>query len=64
MSEAKSMLDLMDESMIFSIKPMDDGTFEVIEMCDEAFGQFLTREQLLQLADEIRDLAGEDFDHG
>ena len=25
---------------------------------------YLTRDELIQLADEIRELAGEDFDHG
>jgi len=50
------------ENRIMAIKPLPDGTFEVYEKCDEVFGTILNRAELIQLADEIRALAGEEVD--
>ena len=35
-----------------------DGTFEIIEGCDKWFGLTLTRQQLIDYANELLELAG------
>ena len=53
-----SVLEAMDGEQIFSIHKNKDGLFVVTEKCDEYFACTLTRDQLIQLADEIRALVG------
>ena len=51
-------LEAMDGENIFSIVKQDDGTFELNGTEDYCDRCTLTRDQLIQLADEIRALAG------
>ena len=53
-----SALEAMKREKIFSITKQEDGTFVATEECDEYFACTLNRDQLIQLADEIRALAG------
>lgn len=53
-----TVLAALEEAQVFKIVRQDDGRFEIVERCDEWYGAFLTREQMLMLADEIRALAG------
>ncbi len=50
------MLRLKD-ARIVSFKPQDDGTFRVQEKCDRYFTDYLTKSEMLKLAQEIIDLA-------
>ena len=59
----RTILELLKSECIFSIHVSGDG-FIVREEFDRSQWERLTRAELLQLADEIRELAGEDFDHG
>ena len=54
--EFDSVLEALDQSDVFKIYKFKDG-FEIIEQCDSVFGLSVTKEQLLILADEIRELA-------
>ena len=54
--EFDSVLEALDQSDVFKIYKFKDG-FEIIEKCDSVFGLSVTKEQLLILADEIRELA-------
>ena len=51
-------LEAMDGENIFNIFKQDDGTFELNGTADYCDRCTLTRDQLIQLADEIRALAG------
>jgi hypothetical protein len=53
----KTLLHALREARIFSLYKQEDGRFRVEECCDWYFFAFLTREQLLTLADELRALA-------
>jgi hypothetical protein len=57
-AEHASILEALYAERIFSIKKTETG-FKLTECCDEFFSLDLTREQLLALADEIRDFATE-----
>jgi hypothetical protein len=51
------ILDLVSKHRVFDISKDGEGEFELYERCDQHFGIGLSREQLLQLADELRALA-------
>lgn len=44
---------------IFSIKKNDDGAFEIAEECDYYHIEVLTKEQLIKLAEEIKEFANQ-----
>lgn len=54
---AATMLDALNEARVFKAHKGADGRFVIEESCDHYFCAFLTREQLLALADELRALA-------
>jgi hypothetical protein len=46
----------LKESRIVSFKPQEDGTIRVQEKCDRYFTEYLTRDDILKLAEELIDL--------
>jgi hypothetical protein len=51
------ILELLKVSNVFSIKKKDgEGNFRVREECDKYFFHYLTPEELLELAEEIKEL--------
>jgi hypothetical protein len=60
MSIAKKypLISKMRDDRIFLIIP-DEGNFEMVEGCDEYFGTIITKQELLQLAEEIKQFAEE-----
>ena len=50
-----TILEKLEEAKVFRIRPKD-GNFKVREECDGYFFMMLTKEELLQLADEITQL--------
>lgn len=42
---------------VFKITSLEDGTFEVLELCDENFAQVLTPAELKLLGEEIIQLS-------
>ncbi len=57
-TEYSSVLDVLRAANVLTVKPMPDGRFRVRERCDRYYHVYLTREQLLAWADELRALAG------
>jgi hypothetical protein len=55
--EGDELLSLLAKEHIFKILRKEDGLFLIEESCDHYFSVRLTREQLLDLADEIKALA-------
>lgn len=53
----KPILEAIKDERVFSVKKQPDGRFRVREECDKYFEVHLTREQLHQLADELKALA-------
>ena len=56
--EFDSLLDALERASVFNIEKIKDGTYMVGECCDNVFGLKLTREQILTLSDEIKNLVG------
>ena len=56
--QGDSLLEIIDAARVFGINELPDGGFEIFESCDNWFSVTLTREHLIQLADELRSLAG------
>lgn len=54
--EGETWLSWLERRSVFSIQK-DEGGFEVREECDRYYGAPLTREHLLQLAEELKQLA-------
>lgn len=52
-----SILDHLSNKNVFRIEKNSDGAFRVTENCDYWYGVDLTKEQMLQLAEEIKALA-------
>lgn len=52
-----SILEALDDLRVLRINKIENGEFEVTEMCDEYFSAFLTRDQLLLLVEEIKRLS-------
>ncbi len=50
----KPLLCRLREERIFSVGPARDGRLGFMEECDAHFGVLLTREEVRQLADELR----------
>lgn len=59
MSYERTMLELLNDECIFSITKRGDR-FRIREEFDRSQWEDLTRAELLQLADELRALAGEE----
>ena len=55
-AETPSILSRLEDKRIFSIELFEDG-FMICEQCDAYFWVKLTREELLQLAAEILEVA-------
>jgi hypothetical protein len=56
--EYKTISKALADNRIVSVSKEDDGTFCVEEGCDNYFCGYLTREQLLAWAEELKALAG------
>lgn len=54
---AETLLSALNEAQVFNVQATSDGTFEFHELGSNFFGAALTREQLHQLADELKALA-------
>lgn len=54
-----SVLAALKEANVVTVKPQPDGRFRVRERCDRYYAVYLTREQMLAWADELRTLAVE-----
>lgn len=52
--ECTSILDALKHANVMTVKLMPDGTFRVRERCDRYYAVYLTRDQLVALADELR----------
>jgi hypothetical protein len=52
-----SIMDRLKSEQVVSFKPQSDGTFRVKEKCDDNFMEYLTRDEMLQLAREIIDMS-------
>ena len=51
-----SIMERLKYGRVVSFKPQSDGTFRVQEKCDRHFDEYLTRDEMLQLAREIVDM--------
>ena len=51
------ILELLLEKRVLDIYQNNAGQFELVEQCDQWYGVTLTKEQMLQLAEEIKELA-------
>ena len=58
MLEYKTISEALADNRVVRVKKLEDGRFEVREMCDEWASANLTREQLLAWAEELKALAG------
>jgi hypothetical protein len=57
-----TVLEAMENAEIFKVTPLHDGMFLVDVLCDYYFRAYLTKDQLLALAEELRAMAcGHDF---
>ena len=54
------VLSILENDRVFTIGKQADGSYGVIEGCDECFGVTLTRDQMLKLAQEIIDYVGKE----
>jgi hypothetical protein len=52
-----SIMNRLKSEQVVSFKPQSDGTFRVKEKCDDNFMEYLTRDEMLQLAREIIDMS-------
>lgn len=52
-----TMLELMKTLSIFSIKKIDDNKYAIGEECDQFYWTIITKEQLLALSNELKELA-------
>jgi hypothetical protein len=52
-----SIMARLKSHQVVSFKPQSDGTFRVKEKCDDYFMEYLTRDEMLQLAREIIDMS-------
>ena len=57
--EFPSVLAWLEDARVLSVKLTEDGTYRLREECDRWFCEYLTREQLRMLSDELRDMAKE-----
>lgn len=54
---ALTVQEALKDAKVMSVKRLPDGRFRVREECDGYYGAWLTQEQLLALADELRAMA-------
>ena len=52
-----TMLERLDDMCIFFIEVLNDDSFEITNGSDYMFNHTLTKSELIQLSDEIRNLA-------
>ncbi|WP_416398109.1 hypothetical protein [Allohahella sp. A8] len=57
---SKPLLQQLNEEQVIRVQRCEDGSFSLWERCGDWFGLNMDREQLIQLAGELRALAGED----
>lgn len=55
----KSILESLKEARVFEINKIYNETFQLTEMCDEWFGATLSKEDVIELANELIRLANE-----
>ena len=55
--ESDTVLEALAKQLIFRVEKNEEGLFDITELCDNYRELQLTKEQLLQLADEIKALA-------
>ena len=53
-----TILDLLNDEQVFAIDANADGTYEVYEKCDTHYAVTLTRDQMVELAQEILAFVG------
>ena len=53
----ETVLEALKDARIFSVEAISNGRFQFQELCEGDFWAQLTKDQLLHLADELRDLA-------
>jgi hypothetical protein len=51
------LLDRLEEAHVFSVDKTRDGRFNVAENCDYYYDETLTKDELLQLAEELKEMA-------
>lgn len=56
MKDQYPVMSRLKESRIVSFKPQKDGTIRVQEKCDRYFTEYLTRDDILALAEELVNL--------
>lgn len=54
LSDYPSVLAALKDAGVMTVKIMPDGRFRVRERCDRYYSVYLTREQVLAWADELR----------
>ena len=52
-----TVLDALENAEIFKVTPLHDGRFLINELCDCYFIAYLTKDQILALAEELRVIA-------
>lgn len=57
--KGESILKLLEDESVFSIRKKEDGQFDIFEECDTYFSVTLTREQFSQLIKEMTELLQE-----
>ena len=57
MNAATPILDQLYEDCVFDVTKTKDGNFKFEEACDGYFSTFLTKEQVIALAEELKALA-------
>lgn len=55
--EAETVSEALAQNRVISVKPTDDGNFDVREMCDEYYGATLTADQLAEWGKELISLS-------
>ena len=58
MNNTTPILDRLSDKRVFSVKLSDSGKFKFKERCDGYFADFLSKEEVLALADELIKMAG------
>lgn len=51
---SNSLLAALDSAQVFNVEKLEDGRFQFQESCDGYFSANLTKEQVLDLAEELR----------
>lgn len=57
MVESPTVLSALALNRVVKVSPVGDGTFQIMEMCDEYFNGVLPPEQLAKLGEELIEMA-------